>query len=136
MHRATSPALRADSVTYPVALYMRRSMPTAALRVCSTCQGRHGAGEHCPQKAGGRWQGVSPSRIRGRRLQRERATLFSNEPFCRACKAAGRTMLAVIRDHIIPLTEGGLDVTENTQPLCQECSDIKTRAESMRGRLR
>ena len=34
------------------------------------------------------------------------------------------------------MTEGGADVLENTQPLCTECSDSKTAAESLRGRRR
>ena len=43
---------------------------------------------------------------------------------------------ATIRDHIIPLAEGGPDTDENTQPLCQACSDRKTASESQRGILR
>jgi 5-methylcytosine-specific restriction protein A len=60
--------------------------------------------------------------------------LFRAEPWCRACKAKGLLSLATIRDHITPLAEGGPDVTSNTQPLCQACSDAKTRQESKRGR--
>lgn len=67
-------------------------------------------------------------------LQRQREELFRAEPWCRACKAKGLLSLATIRDHITPLAEGGPDVTSNTQPLCQACSDAKTRQESKRGR--
>lgn len=69
-------------------------------------------------------------------MQRERARLFAREPLCRQCRAAGRTTLATIRDHIVPLMEGGTDVPENIQPLCQACSDRKTQAEAQRGRGR
>jgi 5-methylcytosine-specific restriction enzyme A len=44
--------------------------------------------------------------------------------------------LAVIRDHIIPLAEGGADDGTNTQAVCQSCSDAKTSREATRGRQR
>lgn len=72
--------------------------------------------------------------FKGRTLQRERARLFSNNPLCVECERQGRVSVATIRDHIKPLAEGGEDVEENTQGLCQECSDAKTAAESKRGR--
>ena len=68
--------------------------------------------------------------------QRARSHLFRREPLCRVCLAAERTSPATIRDHIVPLAEGGLDVEENVQPLCKACSDAKTHAESVRGRRR
>jgi len=40
---------------------------------------------------------------------------------------------AVIRDHIIPIGEGGTEDDSNIQPLCQSCSDAKTQRESARG---
>lgn len=79
------------------------------------------------------WRGDT-QRIRGRRLQRLRRELFEREPLCRPCRNAGRTVLATIRDHIIPLAEGGTDDDTNIQPVCQDCSDVKTREEAMRGR--
>lgn len=48
----------------------------------------------------------------------------------------GRDSVAVIRDHVVPLAEGGPDVRENTQPLCQACSDAKTAREAKRGRAK
>lgn len=72
-------------------------------------------------------------RIRGGALQRLRAELFANEPLCRLCVQQGRTRAATIRDHMVPLAEGGTDAPENIQPLCRDCSDIKTREESRRG---
>jgi 5-methylcytosine-specific restriction protein A len=77
---------------------------------------------------------LTPKRKAGRWLQRERAALFQREPLCRECAKVGRTSVAMIRDHITPLFEGGKDVESNIQPLCQRCSDAKTAAESNRGR--
>lgn len=84
----------------------------------------------------GGWRGASPNRLRGRQLQRERARLFAREPLCRTCAQRGLVVPAVIRDHIVPLIEGGTEDDTNIQPLCQRCSDTKTAAESQRGRAR
>lgn len=73
-------------------------------------------------------------RVRGRRLQALRAQLFTHEPLCRACAALGLVRAATIRDHIVPLFEGGDEDDTNIQPLCQTCSDAKTHVESLRGR--
>jgi len=77
--------------------------------------------------------GPPPPRIRGRQLQQLRASLFARHPWCVRCLAAGRRTRATIRDHVIPLAEGGRDDETNEQALCQECSDAKTREESKRG---
>jgi 5-methylcytosine-specific restriction protein A len=69
----------------------------------------------------------------GRWLQRQREELFRHSPLCAACEAAGRVELATIRDHIVPLAEGGSDTPENTQGLCRACSDAKSEAERQRG---
>jgi 5-methylcytosine-specific restriction enzyme A len=65
-----------------------------------------------------------------------RADLFRREPLCVECKKRGRVSVAVIRDHTIPLAEGGTDTRANEQGLCQACSDAKTALESARGRAR
>jgi 5-methylcytosine-specific restriction protein A len=77
------------------------------------------------------------ARIRGRALQVKRKRLFELEPLCRHCmELADRVEPAVIRDHIIPLAEGGTEDDTNIQPLCQACSDRKTAEESKRGMKR
>lgn len=73
------------------------------------------------------------ARIRGRELQRRRKLLFAREPWCRVCIQDGRRVLATVRDHIVPLAEGGTEDERNTQPLCLDCSDAKTEKESLRG---
>lgn len=77
---------------------------------------------------------TSAHRVTGRRLQRLRASLFTREPLCRICMLAGRTTLATIRDHIVPLFEGGADDDANTQPICAGCNRVKSAGESQRGR--
>jgi 5-methylcytosine-specific restriction protein A len=69
-------------------------------------------------------------------LQQWRTQLFARQPLCVQCEAIGLVQAAVIRDHIVPLAEGGLDIPTNTQALCQACSDAKTQRESLRGRMR
>ena len=75
----------------------------------------------------------APPRIRGRELQRRRVRLFARFPWCALCPKRGTRNLATIRDHKIPLAEGGRDDETNEQGLCQTCSDFKTREESARG---
>jgi 5-methylcytosine-specific restriction protein A len=65
-----------------------------------------------------------------------RGRLFSRQPLCVQCKAQGLATVATIRDHVIPLAEGGLDDETNEQALCQSCSDTKTDEEARRGRRR
>jgi 5-methylcytosine-specific restriction protein A len=74
--------------------------------------------------------------MRGGKLQRARARLFTASPLCVICLEAGRTTLATIRDHIKNLAEGGAENDSNVQALCVDCSDTKTRSESRRGQMR
>ena len=116
-------------------------MPKAAPRSCVVCGvAVHDGSTRCAahkKPARPVWaQAADYKRVSGRRLQRQRAELFAREPNCRHCAAQGFVTLAVIRDHIKPLAEGGADDDDNVQPLCQACSDAKTRAEARRGRAR
>ncbi len=90
--------------------------------------------DHAPATQHG-WR-QDTTRIRGRRNQQLRRHLFAEEPLCRLCLEAGRTAAATIRDHIIPLAEGGTEEPANIQPLCRPCSDAKTQQEAQRGRRR
>jgi 5-methylcytosine-specific restriction protein A len=75
-----------------------------------------------------------PARVRGRALQQARAALFAAAPWCVHCLRLGLRTRATIRDHRVPLAEGGADGDENVQGLCQACSDAKTQDEARRGR--
>lgn len=91
----------------------------------------------CAQHARPAWGHARPvSRLRGRALQRRRAELFARQPLCQWCAREGRVTLATIRDHIVPLAEGGAETESNVQALCQACSDVKTQQEATRGKAR
>lgn len=65
-----------------------------------------------------------------------RASLLRRCPLCVVCTQQGRVTVATIRDHVIPLAEGGADDETNEQALCQTCSDVKTQEEARRGLAR
>lgn len=89
------------------------------------------------KRASGKWQKYTKTnRVSGRPLQRARTKLFWDEPLCRPCKRNGKVALATIRDHIIPLTEGGTEDEANIQPICRPCHIAKTLEESLRGKAR
>lgn len=113
-------------------------MPSAAPRPC-THPGcgvlvRDGTGR-CPKHQKQSWskKPTAAKRITGRRLQQLRQQLFEREPLCRPCYRQGVVKLATMRDHIVPLEEGGKDVEENVQPICDDCHDAKSKAERARG---
>jgi 5-methylcytosine-specific restriction protein A len=114
-------------------------MATAPPRPCTYPKcGKVGCTEHqaAPWRTA---NGPETPRIRGRQLQRMRIKLFARQPWCvgHLCDArvaqGQHRRPSTIRDHVIPLAEGGLDDESNEQGLCQECSDAKTREESKRG---
>ena len=79
---------------------------------------------------------TATKRMTGRKLQAARAALFKENPLCVKCQEAGRLRPATQRDHIVPLSEGGLDEPDNTQGLCDECHDGKSLAERLRAQRR
>jgi 5-methylcytosine-specific restriction protein A len=115
-------------------------MPYAPARPCTSPRCPHPAVSHgrCAQHAVPAWapRVVPVRRITGRPLQRLRARLFTQQPLCVQCQAEGRVTIATIRDHRIPLTEGGQDTDANVQPLCETCHDAKTLEERKRGLTR
>lgn len=68
---------------------------------------------------GKRIRGSKGVAIRKRRLARTKG-------LCEHCLKVGKTRLATIVNHIIPLAHGGQDVDENTENLCKSCDDIVT----------
>jgi 5-methylcytosine-specific restriction protein A len=62
--------------------------------------------------------------------RKQRMALLREQPLCRLCLAAGRTVAAAVVDHIVPLRDGGTNTTDNLQPLCKRCHDaVKTPAD-------
>jgi 5-methylcytosine-specific restriction protein A len=77
-----------------------------------------------------KWDWSRPSvsvRLRGRRAVVQRRRRLDTEPLCRHCLEQGRYTQPDFIDHIVPLSKGGTDHDSNTQALCAECHDIKTR---------
>ena len=74
---------------------------------------------------------MSSQRIRGRKAVALRLARLRAEPLCRDCLAQGRTTLATVPDHIVPLDHGGIEawqaVSPNIRCLCAECHDKRTR---------
>lgn len=61
-------------------------------------------------------------RLRGRAGQRQRQRrLDRTDGLCERCGDRGRTTLATVVDHIVPLALGGSDEDENTRNLCEPC---------------
>jgi 5-methylcytosine-specific restriction enzyme A len=83
----------------------------------------------------GSWTSARPPlpRTRGRALQCLRHRLFARAPWCVLCPLRGTHNLATIRDHRIPLAEGGCDDASNEQGICDACHRLKTQEESARG---
>lgn len=62
--------------------------------------------------------------------------MFASNPVCVICAAAGKISIAKHRDHIVPISQGGSDTADNTQPLCLACHEIKSKQESAHGRVK
>ncbi|MBL0720203.1 HNH endonuclease [Piscinibacter sp. Jin2] len=109
-------------------------MPTAAPKPCTVC-GRTvaGGGSRCelhPKQAWAKPEGHK--RRAGWWLHQQRVRLFRRAPWCVHCERQGLKVLATQRDHIVPLSEGGLDEEANTQGLCDGCHQVKSEVERLR----
>jgi 5-methylcytosine-specific restriction protein A len=71
-------------------------------------------------------------RVRGRRLQAQRARLLRHSPLCVLCLAQGRYKAATQIDHKVARIDGGSDEESNLQTLCQTCHALKSAAEAAR----
>ena len=104
-------------------------MPTAALTPCKVCK-TVGCTTHKREP----WQSTRLQPVKrkaGRWLQQERARLFIKHNY--TCAVCNQVTVELVRDHVIPLAEGGPDIESNTQPLCIPCSDAKSEKEAQRG---
>lgn len=129
---------------------IRWTMPQRAQRPCPAGCGRLTIERYCPPctTARERQRGTSTRRGYGPRHQALRAQLLAREPYCRlhlrevgqpplihptarerVAMALLGIPLATVRDHIVPMTQGGPDTIENSQPLCKACHDRKTMGE-------
>ena len=64
-----------------------------------------------------------------------RKRLFRDNPLCVICEAEGiRDSIATVRDHIVPLAEGGRDDDSNIQGVCESCHKKKSQQEAQRGK--
>jgi len=109
-------------------------MPMAPPRPCPTC-----GAVRCRlhrRRAGWVERPADVTRIRGRQRQAARTRLFQRQPFCEPCQARGQLVLATIRDHRIPLAEGGDEIEQNEQAICARCHAEKTQQESQRALVR
>lgn len=110
-------------------------MPRSAPKKCAVvgCSALVHNGSRCEAHQKEKWfkKPDAVKRITGRRLQELRHQLFKKSPLCAICNLRA----AAIRDHIIPLFEGGEDVESNTQGICHECDDVKSKAERLRARV-
>lgn len=68
----------------------------------------------------------SDTRIRGRRLQAIREHHLRLHPLCVHCMAAGVVREGTQVDHVVALVNGGEDIEQNRQTLCDECHKVKT----------
>lgn len=107
-------------------------------RICSApgCAKIVPVGErYCAEHQVLAWQADMRSRgnerVRGYgRLHRQRRNdLLRDQPLCAMCLAEGRRRAATVRDHIVPLAEGGDESEQNAQSLCRWCHARKSAAE-------
>lgn len=61
------------------------------------------------------------------RWYRVRRSYIIKHPLCEKCSLLGRTVMAAIVDHIVPLSAGGPKYDHsNLQSLCRSCHALKT----------
>ena len=101
-------------------------MPYAAPKLCSApgCR-RLNCREHQRRREYDRERGGSTQRGYGIMHQRARTDVLIADPYCKICEREGRKSLAVIVDHIIPLSRGGSQDRSNKQGVCNSCNTKK-----------
>ena len=83
------------------------------------------------------------STVRGytSRWKRVAKSFLAQNPLCRTCEQSGRSVLASLVDHIVPVSEQGENdplfyVSSNHQPLCRRCHARKTAQDKAAGLTR
>ena len=114
-------------------------MPVAAPKPCKQagCRALVTAGAYCETHKKPAWTKRidAPNRLRGRKLQALRKSIFRDAPLCAVCEAHGRLAQATELDHIVPLYQGGTDQRDNLQGLCAECHRARTQKEAWEARM-
>ena len=86
-----------------------------------------------------RWRGTAASRGYGWRWQQARANYLAQHPLCAMCELEGRTQLATLVDHIVPVQgaeDPGFWNDSNWQPLCRPHHAQKTANDVKQGLTR
>ncbi|MDE0724732.1 MAG: HNH endonuclease signature motif containing protein [Alphaproteobacteria bacterium] len=66
-----------------------------------------------------------------RAWRKAREYFLKSNPYCKHCKAQGRTVIAKVVDHVVP-HKGNMSLFRdrtNWQPLCIRCHNVKTAKE-------
>lgn len=118
-------------------------MASKASRWCGKCKKVHAGNEQCPHRVafGGKTHGKKRTLV-GRARENKRRQIFERDGYlCQEHCRQGQIVPVELHgpkggilDHIIPVGEGGNDEDLNLETLCQACHNIKTHAESQRGR--
>ncbi len=120
-------------------------MPTRAARPCKVagCRALGDESGYCPKHQDRKKDGTFADPRRGSRhdrgygykwdKQRERI-LERDNGLCQVCLKRGVLTAAKQVDHVVPKAEGGSDLDENLQSICDNCHKAKTASESRRGR--
>lgn len=113
-------------------------MPNKAKRLCSypgcykICDGRY-CEKHANTPETKYRDNRESASMRGYdgKWRKARLAYLAKHPLCVKCKEAGKLVAATVVDHIVP-HKGDYKLfwdSENWQPLCKECHDIKTASE-------
>jgi len=68
----------------------------------------------------------------GRSWKRVRDRFLAQHPLCEVCQKEGRLTSAEEVHHIVPLSKGGTNATENLMSLCKSCHSAITAKEGGR----
>ena len=68
----------------------------------------------------------------GRSWKRVRDRFLAQHPLCEVCQKEGRLTSAEEVHHIVPLSKGGTNATENLMSLCKSCHSAVTAKEGGR----
>lgn len=68
-------------------------------------------------------RGYDHSKRYGANWQKIRNLYIRQNPFCEECEKKGKTTLATLVHHRIPISDGGSNNTDNLESLCNTCHE-------------